>query len=129
MITKATYLERRDSSLRVLELEIARLTDFANAATADDASKYYEAIRGLQATHDNAAEALKKLHAVNEDSWMWEDAAMDLEQAWGDLREAVVAAISATYGEAHRRPPGQHTAYVSHQANRARRTHPRGACY
>lgn len=129
MITKATYLDRRDTSLRVLELEIARLTDHADRAKADVADKYYEAIRGLQATHDNAAEMLRKLHVANEDSWMWEDAVTDVEQAWGDLRDAVVAAISTTYCEASRRPPARHTIDGPHQANRARRVRPRGACY
>lgn len=129
MMTKANYIERRDTSLRVLELEIARLTDYANKATEDVADKYYEAICGLQATHDKAAVMLRKLHVVSEDSWMWEDAATDVEAAWGELREAVVAAISTTYCEAHRRPSAHHTADVRHHANRARRIAPRGSCY
>ena len=129
MITKANYLERRETSLRVLESEIARLSDFADSATADIAGGYYEAIRRLQATHDNAAEMLQKLHVVSEESWMQEDAATDVEAAWSQLRDAVVAALSTTYCEASRRPPARHTIDGPHQANRARRIRPRGACY
>ena len=129
MMTKANYIERRDTSLRVLEFEIARLTDYADKAPADVADRYHEAIRGLQATHDNAAVMLRKLHVVSEDSWMWEDAATDVEAAWGELREAVVTAISTTYCEATRRPSGRHTVSVSDQANRVRNIRPRGACY
>ena len=129
MITKANYLERRETSLRVLELEIARLTDYADRAKADVADKYYEAIRSLQATHDNAAEMLQKLHAASDESWMREDAATDVEEAWRELREAVIAAISMTYCEANRRSSRRHAANVSSQANRAHRAPPRGACY
>ena len=129
MIVKATYLERRDASLRAFEIEIARLTDHADRATADVAGDYYEAIRRLQATHDNAAEMLRKLRVVSEESWMREDAVTDVEEAWRELREAVVAAISTTYREASRRPPARHTIDGPHQANRARRIRPRGACY
>ena len=129
MITKANYLERRDTSLRVLELEIARLTDYADRAKADVADKYYEAIRSLQATHDNAAEMLQKLHAASDESWMQEDAATGVEEAWRELREAVIAAISMTYCEANRRSSRRHAANVSNQTNRAHRAPPRGACY
>ena len=129
MIVKAAYLERRDASLRAFEIEIARLTDHADRATADVAGDYYEAIRRLQATHDNAAEMLRKLRVVSEESWMWEDAATDVEEAWRELREAVIAAISTTYCEANRRSSRRHAANVSSQANRAHRAPPRGACY
>lgn len=129
MITKSTYLERRDTSLRVLELEIARLTGYADSVTADVADKYDEAIRCLQVTHDNAAKMLRKLHVVREEAWMWDDATTDMEEAWSDLREAVVAAISTTYCEANRRPSRRHATDVSNQANRVCRIAPRGSCY
>ena len=129
MITKATYLERRDTSLRAFEMEIARLTDHADRATADVADDYYEAIHRLQASHDKAAKTLRELDAVSDHAWQGKDSAADVEEAWGELREAVVAAISTTYCEASRRLPGRHTTAGPHQAHRARRIAPRGACY
>lgn len=129
MITKVSYIERRTASLRTLELEIARLMDYADRVAADVAVKYYEAISGLQATRDKAAKSLRELHALSDKAWEWEDATSGVEEAWSDLRNAVTAAISATYGDTGRRPNGQHITDNSHLTYRPRRIAPRGACY
>ncbi len=129
MITKATYLARRGASLRALDVEIARLTDYADRVAADVAVKYYETINVLQATRDKAAKMLRELHAVSDKAWAWEDATSAVEDAWSDLRSAVVAAISTTYGDTSRRPAGQHVMNDSHQIYRTRHIAPRGSCY
>jgi hypothetical protein len=129
MMTKANYIERRTVSLRALELEIAKLMDYADRVAADLAVKYYEAIHGLQVTHDKAAAMLRELHAVSDKAWAWEDATTGVEDAWSELRSAVIAAISTTYGDTGRRPSGQHVSDDPHQTYRTRRIAPRGACY
>ena len=129
MITKANYIERRTASLSVLELEIARLMDYADGAAANVAVKYYEAINVLQATRDKAAKRLRELHAVSDKPWAWEDATSGVEDAWSDVRSAVIAAISTTYGDTSRRPAGQHVTDDPHQTYRPRRIAPRGSCY
>ncbi len=129
MITKANYIERRTASLRALELEIARLMDYADRVAGDVAVKYYEAINVLQATRDKAAKMLRELHAVSDKAWAWEDATSGVEDAWTDLRSAVISAIATTYGDTNRRPSGQHVTDDRHQTYRTRRITPRGSCY
>ena len=129
MITKATYIARRGASLKALDLEIARLTDYADKATEDVAVNYYAAIDGLQATREKAETMLRKLDDVSDAAWVGEDPKMGVEDAWNDLRDAVIAAISTTYCEASRRPSGRHAIGGPHQNNRARRVAPRGSCY
>ena len=129
MITKATYIARRGASLNALDLEIARLTDYADKATEDVAANYYAAIHGLQATRGKAETMLQELHDVSDTAWAGEDPTMGMEDAWRELRDAVIAAISVTYCEASRRPPGRHAIGGPHQNNRARRIAPRGSCY
>lgn len=126
MITKATYIARRGASLNALDLEIARLTDYA---TEDVAVNYYAAIYGLQATREKAETRLRELHAVSDTAWVGDDPTMGVEDAWRELRDAVIAAISTTYCEASRRPSGRHTIGGPHHNNRARRIAPRGSCY
>ena len=129
MITKATYIERRGAALRALGQEIVRLTDYADKVTADVAVGYYGAIHELQATHDIAARKLRELRAVSDKTWAREDATADVEQAWKELRNAVLNAISTTYGETSQRPSERHSNYTPCQSNRARRISPRGSCY
>ena len=129
MITKASYIERRGASLRALDLEIARLTDYADKVTAVVAVKYYEMIRSLQTTRDKAAKKLRELRAVGDESWVEGDASTGVEEAWSELRIAVLAAISTTYFESNHNPPAPRASDGLHQAYRARRIAPRGACY
>jgi 7-cyano-7-deazaguanine synthase in queuosine biosynthesis len=129
MMTKTNYIERRTASLRALELEIAKLMDYADRVAAELSVKYYEAIQGMQVIHDNAARMLRELHAVSEKAWVWEDATSGVEDAWSDLRNAVMAAIATTYGDADRRSAGKRVTVDPHQAYRQRRIAPRGSCY
>ena len=100
MITKAAYIERRGASLRALDREIERLTNYADMATSDVAVKYYKAIHGLQATRNKAARMLQELRINSDDKvWAWDDATTGLEDAWKELRNAVFIAIATTYSE------------------------------
>ena len=56
MITKATYIARRGASLNALDLEIGRLTEYADKATENVAVNYHEAIHGLQATREKSGD-------------------------------------------------------------------------
>ena len=129
MITKTSYLERRGASLRALELEIARLTDYANKVTTDVAAGYYKAIHSLQATHEKAEAMLGELREVSDSAWEGENPTMGVEDAWNELRDAVIAAISTTYCEANRRPVARHATGDPHQIQRVGRIAPRGSCY
>ncbi|MEK6261661.1 MAG: hypothetical protein AABP62_23930 [Planctomycetota bacterium] len=99
MITPATYIERRGASLRALDVEIGRLTDYADRATGDVALDYYEAIQGLETTRDNAAKTLRKLSEVSGEEVTCANALRDMENSWRELRSALVVAISATCSE------------------------------
>lgn len=99
MFTKAMYIERRGASLRALDVEIGRLTDYADGATPDVALNYYEAIQGMETVRDKAAKQLRKLGAVSGEEWASADALTDVENEWRELRRAVIVAISATYGD------------------------------
>lgn len=99
MFTKTMYIEKRGASLRALDTEIDRLTDYADHATGDEALEYYEAIQGLEASRDRAAKMLLKLGALSAGAVTNADAMRDMEKSWRELRCAVVAAISATGSE------------------------------
>ena len=133
MITKATYIERRGASLRALDMEIARLMDYADEATGEVTNKFYAVSNCLQTTRDKAAKKLRDLHAVSD--MTWKDAATGVEDAWKELRNAVLAAISVTYCEVisyhdvSPRPSEPHALEGPHQTYRARRIALRRACY
>ena len=115
--------------MKALDQEIARLTNFANNAAADVADKYFVVIHNLQAKRDKAAKMLRQLHSGCDKVWMREDAATGVEDAWNELRDAVLAAITTTYCEASRRPTERHRLEGPHRLNRIRRIAPRGSCY
>lgn len=129
MMTKTNYIAKRGASLKALDQEIARLTDFANNATADIADKYFAVIDNLQAKRDKAAKMLRQLHSGNDKVWMQEDVAAGVEDAWNELRDAVLAAITTTYCKASRRPTERHRLEGPHRINRIQRIAPRGSCY
>lgn len=99
MITKATYIERRHTSLKALDVEIARLADYAERVTPNAILRYDMAIRRLQRTRNKAALKLRELRSLRGATWATEEATADAEHAWRDLRRAVLVAISATYDE------------------------------
>ena len=129
MITKASYIEMRSASLRAMDIEIARLMDYADRSTADIAAKYYEAIDRLQQTRDKATELLRGLLIASDEAPVWQIAAAGVEEAWKEIRDAVLAAISTTYCEANRRSSARHLSAGPHTNNRAGRIAPRGSCY
>jgi hypothetical protein len=100
MTTKAMYIARRNTSLRALNEEITRLMAFANESSVELAIELEVAIEGLLATRDQAENKLRLLDDVDDSVWMDDRATADLEDAWGDLRGAVLVAISTTYCEA-----------------------------
>lgn len=99
MFTKAMYIERRGASLRALDTEINRLTDYADRATGDVALEYYEAIQELETSRDRAVKMLLKLGSLDSEAVANADAMRDMESSWRQLRSAMVAAISATGSE------------------------------
>lgn len=99
MFTKAMYIERRGASLRALDVEISRLTDYADHAAVDVALEYYEAIQGLETTRDRAAKTLRKLGEISAVEVTCANAMRDMENSWRELRNALVVAISATCSE------------------------------
>lgn len=104
MITKAMYIARRNTSLRAMDREIGRLMNYANKSTEEIAVEYYESIHGLRATRDKAARKLRELHTVSETAWIGDEATTGVEDAWSELRDAVLTAISTTYCEESRSP-------------------------
>jgi chromosome condensin MukBEF ATPase and DNA-binding subunit MukB len=96
MLTKAMYIERRGASLRALDTEINRLTDYADRADDDVALEYYEAIQGLETSRDRAAKMLLKLGSIDAEVVANADDMRDMERYWRELRNAVVNAISTT---------------------------------
>lgn len=129
MVTNTTYIERRVASLRALDMEISKLTDYADGATGAVAVTYYGAIHALQETRDKAAASLRELNRVSHITWLREAATADVDDAWKEVRSAVHVAITTTYCEVIRRPSGQHATDGSLPINRVRRIAPRGACY
>ena len=104
MVTRTTYIEQRRVSLKALDREIARMTHYQCGVTTDAALQYDQAIRGLQVSRDKAAKMLQAMRAPDGEALTCEDATQGMENAWGDVRTAVLAAISATYGDACRGP-------------------------
>jgi hypothetical protein len=124
MITKTTYIAKRSASLNALDQEIIRLTDYANNATADVANTYFAVIRDLQAKRDKAATMLCQMHSGHDISWKQESATTGVEDAWNELRDAVLAAITTTYYDARRQTSKPHRFDGPH---RIRRNAPRGS--
>ena len=85
--------------MRALDVEIRRLTDYADGADADVALNFYEAIQGLETTRDRAAKQLQKLGVVSCEERARAEALRDMEHRWRELRNAVLVAITATYNE------------------------------
>ena len=85
--------------MRALDVEISRLTDYADQADGDIAIEYYEAIQGLETTRDRAAKTLCQLGAISDEAVIWSDAMRDMEKSWRELRNSLIAAISATGSE------------------------------
>ena len=129
MLTKASYIEGRGESLRELDLEIGRLSDYADKVTAVVAVKYYDVIHCLQATRDKTAKTLCELRAVADELWVEGPASTGVEDAWNELRIAVLAAISTAFCGASDSPFEPHITDDPHQAYRARRIALRRACY
>lgn len=96
MITKATYIERRSASLRALDLEIIRLTDFANGEDGDEALVCYEVIDVLRTQRDNAVQKLREMQMIDDQRWADDDVTSGMENAWREVRNAVLVAIEMT---------------------------------
>lgn len=99
MIAKTTYIRRRDASLRALDLEIIRMKSLADIRPEIITSKYKKAIQRLHSTRDVAARKLRELQQSGEYEWNNGEASYAVEQAWDEIRIAVLYAISATYAE------------------------------
>lgn len=107
MIAITTYITRRGASLKALDREIVRLTKHACLTSGEISPHISEAIQGLQATRDNAATRLQELRTVGTDEWSLDEAMSNVEEAWNEIRTAVLIAISSTYLEPKVRIPSQ----------------------
>ena len=106
MLTTATYLQRRSKSLSVLGTEIARLTEFASQSDAVNDTDFREAIERLQLSLDAAARQVRELAfgcGPESEVHATERSVAGVEQAWGEMRGAVLAAIAVTYGDSEAR--------------------------
>lgn len=126
MLTKAAYLEKRRAALRALDQEIIRLTDFADGVT-EEAVMYHAAIDELLVARHKASEKIQQLRMAGDKAWVWEDEVTGVDEAWKELRRAVVNAISATYGEACRPVPSLYVASSHVRTGRIGCIAPRGA--
>ena len=107
MIAITTYIQRRTASLRALDQEIARLTRHACLAPGEFAPHVFDAIEGLQATRENATIRLQELRTGGTDNGNFDEAMSNVEEAWDEMRTAVLAAISSTYFNPEVRTPAR----------------------
>ena len=85
--------------MKALDLEIARL------AACVDVENHFEGflahddvIDGMRAARDNAAQKLRELEELSDGEWALGQAMQAAEDSWSEVRKAVLAAISASYG-------------------------------
>jgi len=94
MLTKATYIAQRTAAIAALDIEIARLTEFADRAGDDVALAYFEAIDALQSQRDTAVARLRELRTVNEKIWRHDPATRGLELAWNGVRRTILGVLA-----------------------------------
>ena len=76
-----------------------RMRSIADISPEILTSKYNKAIQRLQSIRRLAARRLRELQQSDECAWNDGKALLGVEQAWDELRSAVLLAISATYAE------------------------------
>ena len=106
MLTTDAYLQRRSKSLSALDTEIARMTEFGNQSDAVNDTDFWEAIERLQLSLDAAAEQLRELVfdcGPESEVPATERSVAGVEQAWGEIRVAVLGAIAVTYANSEER--------------------------
>ena len=84
MNKQTEFVEKISAQVVEWEVQIERLKDKAESATAEAKADYSKAAADLQLKRDRAAEKLQGIAMVSEDEW--EDIKTGAEQIWDEVK-------------------------------------------
>jgi hypothetical protein len=81
---RTEYVEKLSAQMVEWDVQIERLKEKAESATAEERSEYYKTVSTLQLKRDQAAERLQGISMATDDEW--EDMKDGAEQIWGEVK-------------------------------------------
>lgn len=84
MDKRTEFVEKLSARMVEWDVQIDRLKDQAQSATADTKFEYYKTISALQLKRDQAAEKLQGISMASDDEW--EDMKTGAEQIWSEVK-------------------------------------------
>lgn len=94
MDKRTEYVEKLSAQMVEWEVEIERLQEQAQSATAEERADYARTIAALQLKRDQAAEKLQGISTARDDEW--EEMKTGAEQIWTEVKELLKNAIKKT---------------------------------
>ena len=94
MDEQTKYVEKLSAQMVEWDVEIERLKEKAESATAEEKFEYSRTIGTLQLKRDQAAEQLLGISAASADEW--EDMKTGAEQIWDEVRGLLRDSIRKT---------------------------------
>lgn len=91
---RTLYVEKLSAQMVEWDVEIERLKDQADNATAEEKAEYLKTIAALQLKRDQGAEKLQGISMASDDEW--EDMKTGAEQIWGEIKGMLRDAIKKT---------------------------------
>lgn len=88
---RTQYVEKLSAQMVEWDVQIERLKEKAESATAVARSEYSQTISDLQLKRDQAAEKLQGIAMATDDEW--EDMKAGAEQIWDEVKDLFKAAI------------------------------------
>lgn len=85
MDKRTEFVEQLSAQMVEWEVEIERLQDQAETATAEERADYARTIGALQLKRDQAAEKLQGISTASDDEW--EEMKSGAEQIWDEVKE------------------------------------------
>ena len=94
MDKQTEFVEKLSAKIVEWDVQIDRLKDQGENATAETKLAYSKAVAALQLKRDQAAEKLQGIGMVSEDDW--EDIKDGAEQIWDEVKELLRDVIKKT---------------------------------
>ena len=91
---RTRYVEKLSAQMVEWDVQIDRLKDKAENATAEERAEYSTTISALQLKRDQGAEKLQGIAMATDDEW--EDMKTGADQIWGEVMALLRDAIKKT---------------------------------
>ena len=87
---RTKYVEKLSAQMVEWDMQIDRLRDKVENATAEAKCEYSKTVSALQLKRDQAGEKLQKISAATDDEW--EDMKVGAEQIWDEVKNLLSSA-------------------------------------